>query len=108
MRLRITSFFLAFACKEGTKLEIRDGQSSSSVLLKTFCAEDYESSVFSSGRYLWVRFQSSDDEYQSGTGFNALFEAVTERKILLLIFFVRKIFNSFYSSQIGSSCFRPQ
>ena len=81
MRLRITSFFLAFVCKEGTKLEIRDGQSSSSDLLKTFCGPDYEPSVFSSGRYLWVRFQSSDDTFQYGSGFNALFEAVTQCKI---------------------------
>ncbi|KAL9973788.1 hypothetical protein ACROYT_G020290 [Oculina patagonica] len=78
VKLRITSFFLAYICKEGTNLEIRDGQSSSSELLKTFCGQTYESSVFSSGRYLWVRFQSSQHSYQYGSGFNAQFETVSQ------------------------------
>ncbi|KAL9973791.1 hypothetical protein ACROYT_G020293 [Oculina patagonica] len=76
--LKITSFFLAYICKEGTNLEIRDGQSSTSDLLKTFCGQTYESAVFSNGRYLWVRFQSSQDSFQYGTGFNALFETVNQ------------------------------
>jgi len=78
VKLRITSLFFAYICKKGTNLQIRDGQSSSSNLLKTFCGQDFESSVFSSGRHLWVRFQSSDSSFQYGTGFNAFFEMVNQ------------------------------
>lgn len=86
VKLRITSLFFAYICKEGTNLQIRDGQSSSSNLLKTFCGQDFESSVFSSGRHLWVRFQSSDSSFQYGTGFNAFFEIVSQCKIFILFF----------------------
>ena len=86
VKLRITSLFLAYICKEGTNLEIRDGQSSSSDLIKTFCGRDFESSVFSSGRHLWVRFQSSIDSFQYGTGFHALFEMVNQCKGFILFF----------------------
>lgn len=78
VKLRTTSLLFAYICKEGTNLEIRDGQSSSSDLIKTFCGQNFESSVFSSGRHLWVRFQSSNDSFQYGTGFNALFEMVDQ------------------------------
>jgi len=86
VKLRITSLFFAYICKEGTNLEIRDGQSSSSDLIKTFCGHDFESSVFSSGRHLWVQFQSSDDSFQYGTGFHALFEMVNQCKVFILFF----------------------
>ena len=94
VRLRITSLFFAYICKEGTNLEIRDGQSSSSDFLKTFCGQTYETSVFSSGRYLWVRFQSSKDEFQYGSGFNALFETVNQCKLFSLFSLNRKPVNS--------------
>ncbi|XP_073253075.1 tolloid-like protein 2 isoform X2 [Porites lutea] len=77
VRLRITSFDLGFSCRV-TALKIHDGQSSSGNLLKSFCGRTFDRSVFSSGRYLWVRFQSPKDGYVYGTGFNAVFEAVTQ------------------------------
>ena len=79
VKLRITSFFLEYTCR-GSTLQIRDGQSESSSLLKSFCARKFESSVFSSGRHLWIRFQTPADKYLSGTGFSALFEAVNQCK----------------------------
>ena len=79
VKLRITSFFLEYTCR-GSTLQIRDGQSESSSLLKSFCARKFESSVFSSGRHLWIRFQTPADKYSSGTGFSALFEAVNQCK----------------------------
>ena len=85
VKLRITSFFLAHVCSK-TDLEIRDGLNLSSRLLKTFCGDSFERSVFSSGRHLWVRFQSAKagDELLYGTGFDALFEMVSQCKIFLL------------------------
>ena len=80
VKLRITSFSLAHVCNK-TTLEIRDGQSSSSDLLKTFCGSSFERSVFSSGRHLWVRFNSAKDETMDGTGFNAFFEMVSQCKL---------------------------
>ena len=82
VRLRITSFDLGFSCRV-TALKIHDGQSSSGNLLKSFCGRTFDRSVFSSGRYLWVRFQSPKDGYVYGTGFNAVFEAVTQCKAIL-------------------------
>ena len=81
MKLKITSFHLEYICN-GPYLQIRDGQSGSSDLLKSFCGQTFESSVFSSSRHLWVRFQTPTDYYAylSGTGFNASFEAVNQRK----------------------------
>ena len=63
-----------------SSLQIRDGQSSSSNLLKKFCGSEYESSVFSSSRYLLVQFDSKK-EYLSGKSlFDAVFEAVKQGK----------------------------
>ena len=80
VKLKITSFSLAHVCSK-TTLEIRDGQSSSSDLLKTFCGSSFESSLFSSGRHLWVRFHSAKDEFLNGTGFNSFFEMVSQCKL---------------------------
>lgn len=82
VRLRITSFFLAYVCKQ-TTLEIRDGQKSSSDLLGNFCGSSFERSVFSSGRHLWIRFHSDKDELLYGTGFNAFFEMVGQCKFFI-------------------------
>ena len=76
-KLSIRSFNLEKSC-DGPVLEIRDGQTSSSNLLKTFCGEDFEPSVFASGRHLWIRFQTPADKHLGGTGFDASFEAVTQ------------------------------
>ena len=86
VRLRITSFDLGSFCR-GTALKIRDGQNSSGNLLKSFCGRTFEHSVFSSGRYLWVRFQSPKGDYVDGTGFNAVFEAVTQCKAVVSILY---------------------
>ena len=77
MKLKISSFFLEIFCN-GPSLKIRDGQSESSDLLKSFCGCKFESSLFSSGRHLWVRFHSPNKKYLRGTGFNAVFEAVNQ------------------------------
>ncbi|XP_067039505.1 cubilin-like isoform X3 [Acropora muricata] len=77
VKLKISSFFLEIFCN-GPSLKIRDGQSESSDLLKSFCGRKFESSLFSSGRHLWVRFHSPNKKYLRGTGFNAVFEAVNQ------------------------------
>lgn len=84
VKLKITSFHLENICN-GPTLQIRDGQGESSDLLKSLCGRKFESSVFSSGRHLWVRFKTPTDKSLSGTGFNALFEAVNQRKALCFI-----------------------
>ena len=81
VKLRITSNDLGDTCKSSS-LEIRDGQSSASDLLKSFCAQSYVSSVFSGGRHLWVRFQSPKADWSYVSGFSAEFEAVTQCKTL--------------------------
>lgn len=80
VRLKLTSFYLEDSCI-GVKLEIGDGKNSSSDLLKSFCGKKFESSSFSSGRYLWVRFMSPDIKDLKGTGFSAVFEAVEQSKL---------------------------
>ena len=97
VKLRITSLFFAYICREGTNLIIRDGQSSSSDLIKTFCGQNFESSVFSSGRHLWVRFKSSDHSVQYGSGFYALFEMVNQGKVFTLFFHWYKILVHIFS-----------
>ena len=83
VRLRITAFHLGYTCTS-TTLKIRDGQGESSDLLKSFCGQTFDQSVFSKSRYLWVRFQSPSNEFVYGSGFNALFEAVTQCKTFVL------------------------
>ncbi|XP_067039514.1 cubilin-like isoform X2 [Acropora muricata] len=77
VKLKISSFCLEIFCN-GPSLKIRDGQSESSDLLKSFCGRKFESSLFSSGRHLWVRFHSPNKKYLRGTGFNAVFKAVNQ------------------------------
>ena len=82
MRFSLTSYKFADNCGDrNTTLEIRDGQNSSSDLLKLFCEWPYrEEEVFSSGRYLWVRFLSPKPDWTFKFGFSADFEAVTQCK----------------------------
>ena len=54
-------------------VEIRDGQSESSPLLKRHCVDDLPSPLRSSGRHMWVEFES--DSRSNEKGFNATFEA---------------------------------
>ena len=79
VRLKLTSFHLEDSCI-GAKLEIGDRKNSSNDLLKSFCGKKFESSSFSSGRYLWIRFVSPDIKDLIGTGFSAVFEAVKQCK----------------------------
>ena len=60
-------------------LHVRDGKKSSSSLLKRFCGQMQEYSVFSSGRYLYVQFTSKNDDYHA-PGFDAVYEAVKQSK----------------------------
>ena len=76
VKLRIKSF--DFSLYSWISLTIRDGQSSSSVLLKSFCNINYESSVFSSSHQFWVQFISTKNS--GGANFYAEFEAVKQSK----------------------------
>lgn len=75
VRLRIKSF--DFGICERSSFKIRDGESSSSKLLKSFC-RTFEKDVFSSGRHLWVQYSSKDPV--GGDHFYAVFEAVKQSK----------------------------
>ena len=83
VKLRIKSSKLTHRCYEsGPTLDIRDGLTSSSNLLKSFCGQKVEPSVFSSGRHLWVRLDSRNDLLDS-VRFYALFEAVKQCKAII-------------------------
>lgn len=79
VKLRILSF--DFGACERSSLKIRDGQSSSSTLLKSFCRWEFEKSVFSSSRHLWVQYSAQDPV--GGDMFYAMFEAVKQCKVYL-------------------------
>ena len=55
-------------------VQVRDGQFSSSNKLKTLCGDEQPPTVRSSGRYMWVEFES--DSKTARIGFNASFKAV--------------------------------
>ncbi|PFX19454.1 cubilin-like isoform X2 [Stylophora pistillata] len=74
VKLRIKSFDL-IDCSQSS-LTIRDGRSSWSDLLKSFCDGNFESSVFSSSRHLWVQFVSVQNRV--GASFYAEFEVVNQ------------------------------
>lgn len=65
-----------------TTLEIRDGKNSSSDLLKLYSEwpSATANEVFSSGRHLWVRFQSPKPDWSYMFRFSAVFEAVSQCK----------------------------
>jgi len=75
-----------FSCKQLTNekdyVQIRDGWDSESNELAIYCGyyNNRASDVYSTGRYMWVKFQSSDHR-QGGKGFKAHFEAVDLRKL---------------------------
>ena len=81
-QLSIKSFNLEKTC-DGPVLEIRDGPSLSSKLLKSFCGRHFLPSVFASGNQLWIRFQTPSDKHLRGSGFDASFKAVTQRKTMM-------------------------
>ena len=75
VRLRIEDF--DFGICERSSFKIRDGERSSSNLLKSFC-RTFEKDVFSSGRHLWVQYRSRAPA--GGDNFYAVFEAVKQCK----------------------------
>ncbi len=77
VRLRIKAF--DFGLCEKSSLKIRDGQSSSSNLLKSFCMYTFEKSLFSSSHHLWVQYSAQDPI--GGDMFYAVFEAVKQCKL---------------------------
>ena len=81
VQLSIKSFNLENTC-DGPVLEIRDGPTFSSKLLKSFCGREFLPSVFASGQKLWIRFRTPSDKHLRGTGFDASFKAVTQRKTM--------------------------
>ena len=81
MRLRIKAFRLGYSCGSSS-LQIFDGKSSSSNLLKKFCGTDYDSNVFSSGRHLVVQYDLRENHFLDGLYFfDAVFEAVDRGKV---------------------------
>ena len=81
VKLRLTSIKLDVDCSPHSTFEIRDGQNSSSRLLRSICEQPfYGSSYFSSGRHLWVWFQSPKQDWTYYFTFSAEFEAVTQCK----------------------------
>ena len=72
MKLMISSYEL-----KNSTLQIRDGQNSSSEVLEPFSREDTDITVLSSGRHLWARYQSIQDEQ---TEFFARYEAESKTK----------------------------
>ena len=81
MRLRIKAFRLGYSCGSSS-LQIFDGKSSSSNLLKKFCGRDYDSNVFSSGRHLVVQYDLRENvSFDNSYFFDAVFEAVDRGKV---------------------------
>ncbi|XP_078364752.1 tolloid-like protein 2 [Oculina patagonica] len=76
VKLSIKSFLLDRSCSYSF-LRIWDGQNSTSDLLNTFCGEEFEASVFSSGRHLRVHLDSSFTNYHA-PGFYAVYETVKQ------------------------------
>ena len=59
---------------EYDKLEVRDGAYGYSPLIGIFCGNEFPSKLYSSKRYMWLRFTSDDSiEY---TGFKAVYDYV--------------------------------
>jgi hypothetical protein len=61
-------------------LKIRDGQYSFSSLLGTKCGSSTPSTVYSTGRYMWIQFKSGLYNYYNSyntAGFNAQFEQIS-------------------------------
>ena len=84
VRLRIKDLQLDSDCL--THFHVRDGKVWSSDLLKTMCkasifSSDGYYSIFSSGRYLWVKFDSNQYFGRYTSKFDAVFEVVKQGKI---------------------------
>ena len=81
VRLKLKKLELDVGCLSA--LYVRNGKDSSSPLLQTYCGQEpvKASSVFSSGRYLWVNFASKNEKNDyHASGFLAEYEAVNQCK----------------------------
>ena len=75
LRLTFNDFSLeSGSCSTRDYLEVRDGSSSTSTRIGTYCGT-YALNITSSGRYLWIRFQS--DWSLRFRGFDARYTAFT-------------------------------
>lgn len=81
VKLRMKSLKLDHTCSYSF-LYIWDGWNSTGDLLNKFCGEEFQPSVFASGRYLRVHLDSSRIATSSyhAPGFDAVYEAVKQRK----------------------------
>ena len=55
-------------------VQIRDGSNGNSPQLATYCGNKIPGAVMSSGRFMWVEFES--DLFTNGKGFEATYTAV--------------------------------
>ena len=62
-------------------VEIHDGPWSTGGLLGSYCGKKMPFDVYSSGRYMWMKFRANRDGVQENKGFKAHFEAVDLRKL---------------------------
>ena len=86
VKLEFTHFNLQYtsSCSSGDYVEVRDGASQSSGLIKKYCYQDKPSifaKIYSSGRYIHVRFRS--DYFTSiSSGFRIKYSAVYRGELL--------------------------
>lgn len=85
VKLRMKSLKLDRSCSHSF-LYIWDGRNSTSDLLNKFCGEEFEPSVFSSGRSLRVHLDSSrvSESSYHAPGLDAFYETVKQRKRLII------------------------
>ena len=112
VRLRIKDIELDQGCH--IKLHIRDGNSSSDDLLKSTCDwrlrssafGSVEHSMFSSGRFLWVQFDSLRYHASYSSKFDAVYEAVKQGEVILRLENQRAAYidiHTFNSSRVRNS-----
>ena len=57
-------------------VEVRDGQDGSADEIDEFCGDDKPSTLLSTGRYMWVEFES--DSRTTRKGFRATYKAISK------------------------------
>ena len=65
-------------------VEMRDGEWSGSKELGSYCGNNTGINVYSSGRFMWVKFETFSNGMRGERGFKAHFEAVDLRKLIIL------------------------
>ncbi|XP_031564468.1 tolloid-like protein 1, partial [Actinia tenebrosa] len=72
-------------------VEIRDGEFDVSAILGQYCSSSRPSPVYSSGRHMWIRFNSNSDNYldkqyaQEKNGFRASYEVIKLEEALQVV-----------------------